>query len=296
MHILLIDDDSRVRRLLKRSLTLHDHTVVEAHNGQEGWECFTERPEGFEAIITDIEMPELNGIDLLKRFRTKGYLTPVIVMTGHKDIEYSIQVLRLGAFDFLLKPFQFRDLLEALEKLEAVTMHKTRALQEIQQFSEHLHIMIPSKTHLVASAVSFLQERIEVFCDLHKLDIRHIGVCLHEALANAVIHGNLEISSAIKNDSPERFDDLVAEREQHEHFGGRQVRIDCHVTPSALQFTVADEGAGFRPEFVTQFDPGGLFPSGRGILIMQAFMDDVSWNEKGNCVTLTKTLQPDTAA
>ena len=292
MHILMIDDDSHVRRLLSRSLAQYNHVVVDAHNGQEGWNLFIKQPEMFEVIITDIEMPELNGIELLQRLRMKGYTIPVIVMTGHEDIEYSIRMLRLGAFDFLLKPFHLRDLLDSLEKLEALKVSKKKAFQEIECFSEHIHIAIPSKIHLVPSAVSLLQDRINVFCELHKIDVRHIGVCLHEALANAVIHGNLEIASALKNDSPERFDELVVEREQEPEFGMRRVTIKCQLTAHMLKFEVNDEGTGFDPEYVTQTDPGSLSQSGRGILIMRAFMDDVFWNAKGNSVTLVKMLQP----
>lgn len=290
MNVLMIDDDSHVRKILSRTLSQHDHAVAEAHNGQEGWNLFLEHSEVFEVIITDIEMPVLNGIEFLKRLRIKGYTVPVIVMTGHKDINYSIQMLRLGAFDFLLKPFQVRDLLDSLEKLEALQMNKKKAFQELQCFSEQIQIAIPSQIHLVSNVVSLLQDRIQLFCELHKIDARNIGVCLHEALANAVIHGNLEVASAIKNESPERFDALVSEREKQVGFGTRQVVIKCQLTPKMLKFQVQDEGTGFDPRGVTQADPGTLFPSGRGILIMRAFMDDVRWNVQGNCVTLLKML------
>jgi len=295
MNILLIDDDSHVRKLLSRRLAQYEYAVAEAEHGEEGWNLFIQQPEMFEVIITDIEMPKLNGIDLLKRLRVKGYTVPVIVMTAHEDINYSIQMLRLGASDFLLKPFQFRDLLDSIEKLEALQMSKKRAFQEIECFSEHIHLAIPSKIHLVPSAVSLLQDRIGLFCELHKVDIRNIGVCLHEALANAVIHGNLEITSLIKNESHDRFDELVSEREQDPHFGARQVTVECRLTHKMLEFNVSDEGLGFDPESVTHPEPGNLFPSGRGILIMCAFMDEVSWNAQGNRVTLSKLLESEIA-
>ncbi len=295
MNILLVDDDSHVRKLLSRTLAHHDHTVAEAPNGQDGWNVFIQQPEMFEVIITDIEMPKLNGIDLLKRLRVKGYTVPVIVMTGHKDIQYSIQMLRLGASDFLLKPFQFRDLLDSIEKLEALHMSKKKAFQEILCFSERIHMAIPSKIHLVPSAVSLLQDRIGLFCELHKIDIRNIGVCLHEALANAVIHGNLEIASSIKTESHDRFDELVSEREQAPHFGTRRVTVKCRLTHKMLEFVVSDEGPGFDPKSVTQPEAGNLFPAGRGILIMRAFMDEVSWNAQGNAVRLIKMLEPEIA-
>jgi anti-sigma regulatory factor (Ser/Thr protein kinase) len=169
-------------------------------------------------------------------------------------------------------------------------MNKKKAFQELQCFSEQIQIAIPSQIHLVSNVVSLLQDRIQLFCELHKIDARNIGVCLHEALANAVIHGNLEVESALKNESPERFDALVAEREKQNGFGTRQVMIKCQLTPKMLKFQVQDEGSGFEPGSIIQPDPGSLFPSGRGILIMRAFMDDVRWNAQGNCITLLKRL------
>src|SRR5512137_2341844 len=114
MHILLIDDDPHLLRFLKRSLTKSGHSTIEAHDGKQGWEVFLERSQAFDVIVTDIDMPVLSGVELLKRLREKAYDIPVIVMTGHDDLQFSIEVLRLGAFDFLLKPFRAKELLAVL--------------------------------------------------------------------------------------------------------------------------------------------------------------------------------------
>ena len=290
MNILMIDDDSHVRRLLIRPLEKHGHAVAEAHNGQQGWDLFAKYPDLFDVIITDIEMPEMDGIELLKRLRERQYTVPVIVMTAYKDIDYSIQMLRLGASDFLLKPFQIRNLLDSLERIESLRVNKKKAFEKIEIFSEHISIVIPSQPYLIPNVVSILQDRIQFFCEFYQIDIRNISVCLHEALANAVIHGNLDVSSAIKNESPEQFDQLVRERELEPEFGHRQISISCEISSQALKFQIQDEGRGFDHEAFRPSDPTLLLPSGRGILIMRAFMDEVLWNEIGNCVTLIKTL------
>lgn len=292
MHILLIDDDPYLHKFLKRPLTKHGHTVIEAYNGKEGWEVFLERSHAVDVILSDIDMPVLDGVELLKRLREKAYDIPVIIMTGHNDIQFSIEVLRLGAFDFLLKPFKVKDLLDVLDKLETIHLNRQKPLEDLACFIEQIEISIRSQTKLVASVVSFLQTRVRWFCELAKIDVRSMSLCLHEALANAVIHGNLEIPSELKNESPEAFEQLVQEREAQPEFADRPVRIRCTITPAELRFEIQDQGAGFDPKANSaELHPMKMLLTGRGLLIITASMDQVFWNETGNCVTMIKTLQ-----
>ena len=291
MNILLIDDEPNLLEFLKRPLMKRGHSIAEAYDGKQGWELFLERAHTFDVIITDIEMPVLNGVELLKRLREKAYDIPVIIMTGTEDIQSSIEVLRHGAFDFLLKPFKARELLDILDKLEAIQLNRKKPLEDIACFTEQIAIAIQSQTKFIFSAVSFLQSRVRSFCELYKIDVRNIGLCLHEALANAVIHGNLEIPAEIKNDSLEAFETLIQERELLPEFADRQVRIRCQITPEALQFEIQDQGPGFDLRKVRYPDPLKMLPTGRGILIITAFMDQVFWNETGNWITMIKTLK-----
>lgn len=291
MNILLIDDDRHLLKFLNRPLAKHGHSIVEAHNGREGLDLFRKHPDAFDVIVTDIEMPVLTGVDLLKKLREKDYDIPVVVMTGHEDIQFSIEVLRLGAFDFLLKPFTVRKLLDILMKVEALRANRKKSLKDLSCFSDTIKICIPSRTRLIASVVSFLQDRVRLFCELHHINVRNVGICLHEALANAVIHGNLEISSMLKNESPEIFESLVKKRENLTEFGERQVHIYCKITPEKLELIIQDQGQGFNHREMTRPDSARLLLTGRGILIITAFMDKVLWNEAGTCITMTKHLK-----
>jgi DNA-binding response OmpR family regulator len=291
MNILLIDDEPNLLGFLKRPLMKRGHAITEAHDGKQGWEFFLERPHTFDVIITDIEMPGLTGVELLKRLREKAYDIPVIIMTSYEDIQFPIEVLRLGAFDFLLKPFKARELLIILDKLEAIQLNRKKPLEDISCFTERIEISIQSQIKFVFSAVSLLQNRLKLFCELYKIDVRNISLCLHEALTNAVIHGNLEIPSAIKDQSLVEFEKLIQERESLPEFADRQVNIRCQITPEFLQFEIQDQGPGFNLRKIKYPDPLRMLPTGRGILIITAFMDQVFWNETGNCITMIKTFQ-----
>ena len=286
----MIDDQPDLLKLLRRSLTKHGHSITEAHDGRQGWDLFLEHSNTFDVIITDFEMPVLSGVELLKRLREKDYHIPVIIMTGHENLQFSIEVLRLGAFDFLLKPFRAKELLAILDKLEAIQVNKKRPLEDIPCITEHIDLSIPSQTKFIASAVSYLQNRVRLFCESHKIEVRNIGLCLHEALVNAVIHGNLEIPSELKVQSPEAFEKLIQERESLPEFANRPVSIQCKITPQQLKFEIEDQGTGFDSGKMKHLNPMRMIPTGRGILIITSLMDEVSWNETGNCITMIKNL------
>ncbi len=290
MNILMIDDEPNLLKLLRRPLTKRGHTITEAHDGEQGWKLFLESSNKFDVILTDIRMPVLDGVELLKRLREKEYDIPVIIMTGDGNLQSSIEVLRLGAFDFLLKPFKAADLFAIFDKLQAIQENKKRQVEELPCVAENIEISIYSQTELITTAGSFLQDRVKLFCQLHKIDIRNISLCLHEALANAVIHGNLEIPSSLKNESPEKFETLLKERESIPEFAKRTVMIRCQITTKYLKFEIADEGKGFDPKQLEYSDPLKMIPTGRGIVIITSFMDKVYWNDTGNRITMIKNL------
>jgi anti-sigma regulatory factor (Ser/Thr protein kinase) len=118
----------------------------------------------------------------------------------------------------------------------------------------------------------------------------HVGIALEEALLNAIYHGNLEISSELKENGDEPFHALARERRGLVPYCSRAVRIVSSVTPQGATFVIADEGPGFDVAGLPDpTDPENLLrPSGRGILLMRAFMDDVRYNATGNRVTMVK--------
>lgn len=291
MNILLIDDDKHLLKLLRRALVNHGHFITEASNGKQGWEYFVECSTKFDVIVTDLKMPVLDGVELLKRLREREYDVPVIIITGYEDIQSSIEILRLGAFDFLLKPFKSKDLLDILDKLHALQETPKRQLMELPGFIEQIDICIRSQTRFIPPVSSLLQDRLRLYCKLNKLNVRNIGLCLHEALANAIIHGNLDISSSLKNDAPEEFERLLSEREALPEYADRKVTIHCAATASQIKIEIQDEGRGFDQQSLDISDPTKMLPSGRGILIITALMTDVFWNESGNRITMIKEFQ-----
>jgi anti-sigma regulatory factor (Ser/Thr protein kinase) len=192
----------------------------------------------------------------------------------------------------------------------------TFALETTEQFQmpkpEHLHILpskknfvqasIQSQTRVIDQTVWYFQRQVAKFCRGAQIPPVNITLCLRESLANAIIHGNLEISPELKDESWERFQELIQEREALPSFAKRQVIIRCYLSTGQLKIEVEDEGPGFDTSQiepclhgnVIEFpgsDPAKIPVGGRGLLIIASCMDRVCWNNQGNCITMIKNLQ-----
>ena len=125
--ILVIDDERSIRNTLKDILEFEKHKVTLAENGKQGLE--TALYEFFDIIFSDIKMPEMDGIELLEQLREKEVEAPVIMISGHGNIETAVDCIKKGAFDFIEKPIDLSRLLvtvrNALEKNNLVTETKT---------------------------------------------------------------------------------------------------------------------------------------------------------------------------
>ncbi len=130
------------------------------------------------------------------------------------------------------------------------------------------------------------------FCD--QTERIRIGVALEEALANAILHGNLEASSDLRQEDESEYYQLADDRRRLAPYKDRHVHCTFKLTPSEAVFSLRDEGPGFDPSTLPDpTDPENLGRiGGRGLLLIRTFMDEVTFNEKGNQITLVKRRNP----
>lgn len=117
-NLLVMDDEFFMCEALKQIIhtSCPDFQVTHvAYNGQDGLELVMNH--SFAAIITDIRMPKMDGLSFLQRLREKGNDTPVIIITGHSEFEYTRKALRLGAIDYILKPLERGEIVSVLSDL-----------------------------------------------------------------------------------------------------------------------------------------------------------------------------------
>jgi len=111
-RILVADDEAGLREFITDSLELDDHTVVAAKDGKEAAKLLDER--GFDLVITDLKMPGMDGMALLRKVRAEQPEVEVIVMTAHGNVDNAVEAMKLGAFEFLQKPLSGPDELRLL--------------------------------------------------------------------------------------------------------------------------------------------------------------------------------------
>ena len=124
-QVLVVDDEANIRKVLSAQIKAAGYQVVEATNGLEALECLTQGE--IDAVISDLRMPQLDGLGLLKKIQEIDVAPPVIVITAHGSMSTAIEAMKLGAFDFITKPFDKTELLNALRKATSTHAHAIEA-------------------------------------------------------------------------------------------------------------------------------------------------------------------------
>lgn len=134
---MLIDDEPDVRKTLSSFAEKLGHRVTSAANGMEGLREF--HTGSFDVVITDIKMPGMDGIELLRRMKeVERSSVDVIVITGHGDMDNAIKALKYGAFDYLQKPINVRELAITLERIEQYRTLRENYAQLKRSFQERV--------------------------------------------------------------------------------------------------------------------------------------------------------------
>ncbi|MFK5880810.1 MAG: response regulator [Sulfurospirillum sp.] len=113
LNILCVEDNAGVRKRLKNTLNFYFKEVIEANDGKEAYKIYKQsKPD---AIITDIDMPNMNGVSLVKKIREKDSDIPLIILTAYSNEEYLLELINLKVNHFILKPINAQKLQTALE-------------------------------------------------------------------------------------------------------------------------------------------------------------------------------------
>jgi len=127
--ILVIDDEKSIRNTLKEILTYEGYEVTEAQDGSEGIK-FAEK-EKFDIILSDIKMPKMDGLEVLERLQETAPETPVVMISGHGNIDTAVEAIRKGAFDYISKPLDLNRMLVTIRNAmdRSVLVKETKTLK-----------------------------------------------------------------------------------------------------------------------------------------------------------------------
>jgi anti-sigma regulatory factor (Ser/Thr protein kinase) len=149
---------------------------------------------------------------------------------------------------------------------------------------------LPSDLALVSPLVAFLQNNLKRIGLHHDDGDMHLPIALHEALVNAMTHGNMEVPGHLRESDPDAYLASIKERQAAPPYCDRRVHILARETREEFTFVIRDEGPGF--DVSTLPDPADTddlqSSSGRGLFLIRTFMDEVRFNDVGNEITLIK--------
>ncbi len=112
--ILLVDDDKEFRKAMKKMFENSGYAAVIAADGNEALDALSK--EDFDLVISDLRMPNLNGIELMEELRRRGLETPIVFLTAFGEVESYMDLMNLGAFEYLNKPVKTREILEVVRR------------------------------------------------------------------------------------------------------------------------------------------------------------------------------------
>ncbi|MDK2973309.1 MAG: hypothetical protein PWP23_3064 [Candidatus Sumerlaeota bacterium] len=291
MKILIVEDDPATRLYMRESLASQGLEPQTASDGVKGLEVFRrQRPD---LVFLDIQMPGINGLEVLKAIREERDDVIVIMNTAHGSEELAIKALRLRANDYLNKPVRHSELFPLLAKYRGA-IDARRTAEQIAEavISRDITMELDNKLLLVPRVADFLAGQINLGSEKEAI----IGVTLGliELLNNAIEHGNLGISGSEKAESLERdvgaHNEMINERLKDPEIAKRRVHIHMIDTHEFCEITIRDEGEGFDAKaFLESIEaPDVLQLNGRGIFLSRFQFDEMEYLGPGNEVRVRK--------
>lgn len=295
MTVALVVDDSPLDRklvggLLEKKL---GWKVEYAVSGAEALARIKQHPP--DLVITDISMPEMDGLELVQHIREGFPEIPVILMTAYGSDLLAVEALERGAASYVPKSQLASRLAETADSVLRIA-EQNRERERLFECLEYIEFeyVLENEPELIQPLISVVQQTLAGVRFTDFPGRLQMGIALKEALLNALFHGNLEI----KKEEIEAVSDrlleedelsLVEQRRREPPYRDRRIRVRIRITREEAVFTVTDDGRGFDVQKVigTKEQTPEL-EQRRGVALMRTFMDEVLFNEKGNQVTLIK--------
>jgi CheY-like chemotaxis protein len=289
-RVLVVDDCAVDRTLAGEILKREAGFVIDyARSGEDALQQIGQAPP--DLVLTDLQMPRINGLQLVSRVREQYPRVPVILMTSQGSEEIAFQALQLGAASYVPKTFLQDKLRDTVHKVLLASINESYYQKAMDCLARSERVFsLTNDPALFTPLIVHLQEECVALGICDHADRVRLGVGLGEALANALFHGNLELSSSIREADADAYHRLAEIRRRQSPYQDRHIVIEVQLARTTAVFVIRDEGPGFDPAVLPDpTDPANLEKvTGRGILLMQAFMDHVGFNALGNEVTMVK--------
>ena len=197
-HILVVDDERSIRLTVKAFLEAEGHFVETAEDADSALAILQRQP--MDVALSDIILPRLSGVELLRRIREHFPQVQVVMMTGEPTLETAAEALRLGAVDYLQKPVHKTEIFKAVDnalKIKHLNDEKLRLEEENRNYLNHLEQLVQHRTRALSTSEAALRHRAEELSVLNQL-ARKVNESL--TVDESVRCGLAEIADAVKSD------------------------------------------------------------------------------------------------
>ncbi len=294
-HILLVEDSPTQAIQMKMLLESADHTVVCCDDGTSALEALASGIS--ELVVTDLELPVMNGLELIRRMLLDFPQIPAILVTAQGSERLAAEALKSGATAYVPKSLLETMLLGTVEDVLGV-LRTDRSYVELIDCTVENRIVfsLPNCMRLLTTAVDLTMQMAAGMKLLSGVDRYRVSSALQHAASNALYRGNLELNYAqwqqmsAEEDSEEVTNSIVTERLHAAPYKDRKIHFDARLMRDLIRVVIRDEGRGFKHQQLMSIDdPHILAPEhGRGLVAIRNFMDKVSFNESGNEITMIK--------
>lgn len=289
-HILVVDDSPTQLRQIQFLLEKEGFVVQPAADGLQAIASIKDNIPML--VVTDLQMPEMNGLELVAAVKETMPSLPVILTTSQGSEEIASQALKAGAASYVPKRELNDTLIPVLQQVMAINK-AAKAVPNVAKNAVESNITLEvtndeSQIPDIISRLELPMVELDLFDEGERMQI---AMALDEALLNAMIHGNLEVSSELRqSDDGAPYVNMIAKRKEEAPYNERKVNIKVEASNEQITFTIRDDGPGFDAAALRDpTDPENIERAGgRGLLLINAFMDEVSHNEVGNEIRMVK--------
>lgn len=291
--VLVVDDEPIGREMLVENLSVEGYRVIEADSGESAWRLITEMPEQFDAILLDRMMPDMDGIEILRRVKSRPDMmhVPVIMQTGMTADTDVLEGLQAGAYYYLTKPFSADTLLAIVAAATRDYLSHKELAEEVKRQGSILACL--AEARFVFRTPDEARNLATLLANAAPEPAR-VVLGLSELLLNAVEHGNLGIGYAKKSRLIEenRLQSEIENLLRSPDIGARCAELVIRRSAHELSFHITDQGKGFDWHNYLEMSPERAFDThGRGIAMSRMIsFDRIEYFGTGNEVEAVISL------
>jgi CheY-like chemotaxis protein/anti-sigma regulatory factor (Ser/Thr protein kinase) len=290
-QILVVDDSAVDRKLVAGLLARQpDWSISSCANGREAIERL-ETPPLPDVVVSDLRMPEMDGLELVETIKDEYPFIPVILLTAKGSEEIAADALRRGAASYVPKRRLADDLVDTIRRilnsLDADRNH-LRLLHYLSMSDQTF--LLRNDFEQITQLAGHVQQLLRCLPLGDETERLRVSLAFEEAVMNACLHGNLEIESPAPGADRDELSRLIRQRSSQEPYSRRRIEVSVRINRDVAELIIRDQGPGF--DHATLLAEAVLNDqtdaSTRGLALMRTIFDEVTYNEPGNCVTLTK--------